>query len=400
MARPLTGSIEKLPSGKYSVRLTHDGGKRTRLGPYATEDEAVTMRNEAVAAIARPPGGPTLAEHGPRWMHDRHATGDLRSPQTEISLWRTHVSTAKFVDAPMASVTRDDVLDWIAVMRRKRTATPTHKETRPLSRNTIGKALLLVRQMLDAARLPTNPCVGIKLPREKRTHNPWTYLQLDEQKALLLNEQIPEPDRLIMQFAIGTGLRSGEQFNGYLRDLFVDCADEDAHFVVRYGSKDRSTKSGKIRTIPIFGLALQAARRWLQLLPTYCPSNPEGLIFPTPSGMRRHRGRNVQTRARKPGQKTLTTIDTFKHYLALSGIVAHRRHDGRPLRWHDLRHTCASALISGMWGEPWSIEEIRGLLGHSSSTMTERYAHLGKRAMNRAASRTHGFAAAPVASAA
>ncbi|WP_051023959.1 site-specific integrase [Thiorhodovibrio frisius] len=41
-------------------------------------------------------------------------------------------------------------------------------------------------------------------------------------------------------------------------------------------------------------------------------------------------------------------------------------------RFHDLRHTCAAWLVTS--GVP--LTEVRDLLGHSSVTMTERYAHL------------------------
>ena len=44
----------------------------------------------------------------------------------------------------------------------------------------------------------------------------------------------------------------------------------------------------------------------------------------------------------------------------------------RRIKWHDLRHSYASILASG--GMPLFL--IRGLLGHSSVKMTERYAHL------------------------
>lgn len=48
----------------------------------------------------------------------------------------------------------------------------------------------------------------------------------------------------------------------------------------------------------------------------------------------------------------------------------------RHVRFHDLRHTCASHLVMGSWGRPWRLEEVRQMLGHSSITATERYAHL------------------------
>ena len=55
---------------------------------------------------------------------------------------------------------------------------------------------------------------------------------------------------------------------------------------------------------------------------------------------------------------------------------AQKRAGLRRIKWHDLRHSCASSLVAGWWGEPWSLEQIKALLGHRSITTTERYAHL------------------------
>src|SRR5690606_1995378 len=49
---------------------------------------------------------------------------------------------------------------------------------------------------------------------------------------------------------------------------------------------------------------------------------------------------------------------------------------GRYLNWHGLRHTFATSLVAGWWGRKWSLEEVRGLLGHRSVTTTEIYAEL------------------------
>ena len=46
------------------------------------------------------------------------------------------------------------------------------------------------------------------------------------------------------------------------------------------------------------------------------------------------------------------------------------------MRFHDLRHTCASHLVRGTWGRRWSLEEVKEYLGHSSIQVTQRYAHL------------------------
>ncbi|MBK5969529.1 MULTISPECIES: tyrosine-type recombinase/integrase [Thiorhodovibrio] len=52
--------------------------------------------------------------------------------------------------------------------------------------------------------------------------------------------------------------------------------------------------------------------------------------------------------------------------------TACRRAGISDFRIHDLRHTCAAWLVTS--GFPLTV--IRDLLGHSSVTMTERYAHL------------------------
>ena len=46
------------------------------------------------------------------------------------------------------------------------------------------------------------------------------------------------------------------------------------------------------------------------------------------------------------------------------------------VRWHDLRHTAASALVMGYWDAPWTLEQIRAFLGHKTILSTQRYAHL------------------------
>lgn len=47
----------------------------------------------------------------------------------------------------------------------------------------------------------------------------------------------------------------------------------------------------------------------------------------------------------------------------------------RRIRWHDLRHTCATSLLAGWWGgRKWTLDEVCGYLGHSSVKVTERYA--------------------------
>jgi len=62
------------------------------------------------------------------------------------------------------------------------------------------------------------------------------------------------------------------------------------------------------------------------------------------------------------------------------------------VRWHDLRHTCASSLVAAWWGPAWRLELVREVLGHSSITVTERYAHLAASVLDDAGAQTSGLA--------
>ena len=70
-------------------------------------------------------------------------------------------------------------------------------------------------------------------------------------------------------------------------------------------------------------------------------------------------------RTKKAENKPLTDI---KHSWAT--LVKEAQVDG--FRFHDLRHDFASRLVQA--GIP--LDQVRDLLGHSSVTLTERYAHL------------------------
>ena len=76
-----------------------------------------------------------------------------------------------------------------------------------------------------------------------------------------------------------------------------------------------------------------------------------------------------------PG-RTWAALRQKAFYLGLSFGYRKRAGIERRVRFHDLRHTCASHLLMGTWGVRLSIEEVSAWLGHSSTAVTQRYAHL------------------------
>ena len=223
------------------------------------------------------------------------------------------------------------------------------------------------------------------------SHSFW-YLDVAEQAKVmdLLGE---DPERWIVAFAIGTGVRQGEQWCLHLEDVHVE--GDEPHVAIRFGSWDPTTnryrppkgRAGEKRSrrVPLFGVALQAAKEWLKVLPSYAPENPHGLMFPTPaiekeegtSGRRHHDG--GARRDRKPPACWAKVVEGL-------GIIPHI---GRKPWWHLLRHTCASSLVSGWWGQRWRLEDVRAVLGHTDIKTTQRYAHLAPDAVQAVAGEAH-----------
>jgi integrase len=341
---------------------------------------------------------------------DEREHNGIRGVGQERLRFTKHLATAAFAEKPIDQVKPADVADWLRVMGRKRA--DDRRGDRPLSRHTIARCLSLASVIFDEAGpqarglVTVNPCLGMRVKKKEgeKTEEPWTFLTLEEQHAV---RTLPEKHRWPILFAIGTGLRQGEQFNLELRDLHVD--GDDPHVFVRFGSKGKVPKSGKARRVPLFGVGLEAAREWLRVLPSFCPHNFDQLVFPTATGCRRGQKplgngqfipsehgthRIVRGKPKRSADGTHVYVDQFKLAMQEIGIK-------RNVRWHDLRHTCASSLVSGFWSEDGrgeTLEVTREVLGHSSIIVTQRYAHLGETSLKRLAERmrsTGGTTAPP-----
>ncbi len=315
----------------------------------------------------------TFAEFAILVLAERAQDG-IRGIKSERNRYALHIQTAAFASKPLDAVAAVDIRDWLRVMSQKR-AKDTRGE-RLICTDTIKRSFALVSSIFTAAcerdLVKHSPCTGVKAKKradERATREKWAYLTLDEQKAIAKCEDIPLADRLAIRFAIATGLRQGEQFNLLLTDLHtgIDCP----HVFVRFGSPNLPPKSGKTRKVPLFGDGLVAARQWAKHVEKHAPENPQRLAFPSPRGTRRGVG------------KPLGRGNAFRCALAAAGITRH-------VRWHDLRHTFCSNLVSGVLGRRWSLEEVRPLAGHSSITITQRYSHIGETELLKAANET-GF---------
>lgn len=378
--RERTGSIDVTSVGRHRVRITNADGSRQTLGTFATREEAVRELGSTLKALEEEVAtdGMTLAVWGDRWLKERELRREVRDIRNDWSRWRNHIVTDPIVRLPLKSVKRKHVRAWLVRLRM-----------RGVSRGVALNARNVLSGMLKTAHdqelVRLNAAERIRPQKEKRTKEPWTYLHPEEQGALV--DAHDGPERWIIQFAIGTGLRAGELATLRLSDVHAGPNEPKPRVVVRYGSApDLPTKTGKIRTVPLFGLGLEATRAWMGELDTFARRKrreltPEGQTITRLVGTNKHG-------LLFPGKHG--AFRNEDHILKWDAWQATKRRAGitRKVRWHDLRHTCASSLVSGWWGRRWSLTEVRDMLGHASVTTTERYAHLAGTALEAAAAET------------
>lgn len=353
---PGTGTIEPF-RGRFRARLPD--AKRSVFGVFETAEEA-RRALDGYLDQATAPKGDSLSHYGPPWLEQRERSG-LRHQDRERQRWKNYIETWECYTWPLGSIRRGDVRRWV-----------NRLAARKLADQTIRNALNLLRQCLqhalDDELIETNPAVGMKVHKRGSVRDKWTYLNPEEQEKLLgLPEWKMPPHTLYMvKLAIGTGIRWGEQRTLQLDDVHLE--GDRPHLIIRRSvSEDAATKNTKPRRVPLFGLGLQAAN-WLWL-DAKTRHNPLGLLcVPIRKNRSRYHGKKGPPLTR---------------WLRAAGIE-------RRVRWHDLRHTCGSSLSAGWWGHRWALEEIRDFLGHSTITMTERYAHLAGSIVEDAAAKTTG----------
>jgi integrase len=340
MARrePGSASVEEHPkgSGRYRVRARIDGKMRT-LGAGLTQAEA-TERADAYAIIRDEKivrEGISIDLFGQSAL-DRRELRRVRGIKQERTRWSTYVSQKPFGHLPVTSLRRVDIIDWRDSLKSK--------TGKPLAFQTKKNALNLLRAVLDDALdrelLKTNPARDVRIPKGQdltEEEDLAGVLRPEEQVRLL--DALPEKARPIALFAMLTGLRLSEQWH-------LKWTDIDGDFlVVRRSVGSKATKGRKPRRIRLS----EPAKEILAALP-----RKSAWVFPATRGGRRHYG---------------------KHPLGWDAAVK-ACNFGRRVRWHDLRHTCATSLLAGWWGRVWTLEEVRGYMGHSSIKVTERYARI------------------------
>lgn len=339
------------------------------LGTFDTEQEGLDAVN-ATIDIDAGKAPDSLHTFGEKWLDDRELGGDIRGIEQERSVWRQHVADAEFYDWPLKRVRPIDVQNWLNALaqkdsktvKRKRAGVEIESSGQRVSRQTVVHARRVLRacfqQACIAGKCPANPvdqCITPKMAEVREDEDEWTWLSLPEIERLFAAIELcdrPEFYGAWYAVAIYGGL-SLEEIKG-LR--WIDVSLRDREIRVRQSSRGPLKAESRRRTTPMLRPLHAALQRWQR---AGGAAKVQGLVFPADHG------------------------SFYGHSYDAAWETQWRAKSGcRPfVRFHDLRHTCASHLVMGTWGRAFKLIEVRDWLGHADVQTTQRYAHLAPGAL-------------------
>jgi integrase len=294
----------------------------------------------SLADLVKPliPAVPTLQDFHGVYLDSKRIGGAKPSAMaSREGILRTHI-LPRLGCFRLDEVTYAVIEDFKIALAATQAANTKHR-ARPLAPKTIYNVLVVLSDMLEAARkrglIASVPEIDwIKIPEP-----PFDFLDFDEADRLIAAAD--GEWRAMILTAIRTGMRQGELLAIEKPDL--DLSAGRANVCRNYVDGHFGTpKSGKPREIQLGDEVCAALAKQIE-------HNRGPLVFCDASGGVLTSGKLIQPLRR-----------------------ACQRAGLRFIGWHDLRHTFASHLV--MRGAPLKV--VQELLGHASIMTTMRYAHL------------------------
>ncbi len=352
---------------KKSRRDAERSAERWRKEMNAAEREGETRGAAAMAAR-----GDTVAAYVDKYI-DAEEKGGRIEPST-VRGYRTlqrHIADA-FSGTRLKELRPDAVKAWI-----------TSLSDAGLSASTVTKALKLLRMVMEDAvnmgALDANPTRGVKPPKLTKKNPGINALDAAGASSLsaTLENLAPTPATIAAMIALNTGLRQGEVCGLQWRDY-----DEGAGVLwVRRalgngkgGEYVKEPKTGKARDVAVNDRLAAFLAKWrLHLVAQGFAAGGAEFVIPNADG-------------------GFTQTDYVgKSWRALSRALGLVGTEGRPVTFHDLRHTWATLAISN----GVDVKTVSGNLGHANAAMTLNiYASADPDAKRRAAE-TMGRVLAP-----
>lgn len=221
-------------------------------------------------------------------------------------------------------------------IERKNSPVVSKTKEKPRSIGAVNRELRLLSRIfklaVDGGEVAENPCKKVSILKGEQGRTRYLLPQ-EEEKLLAAIDGRRSPLKDMVILVINTGLRVSEAFNLKLEHV-------DFHRDVLY---IKGTKTDEDREVPLNNVS----RELLAKLVTRAQRQDDRYLFTNP--------------------KTKTKYTTIK----TAWLNACQKSGISDLRFHDLRHTFGTRAADA--GVP--LNAIRDVMGHKSTTMTERYAH-------------------------
>jgi len=315
-----------LKNGAWWVRLFHNGREKWHRADNKTQAKALYGRLKAEIREGqyfpekyKPSKALTLRAWIDRYLEGVTSRG-LRNMRQYGRFW------SKLLGRKLLTEISPDELRHLQAKMQAKGKRSAH---------TINRYFAGLRRILNLAiaegYLTTNPIKAVKFFPEPTGRLKY----LSDPEINRLREVLSPEHWPVVAFAIETGLRQSEQFQARW-----DCVNQDQGILTVPLSK-----SGKTRHVVLSEAAVEILRGL-----TSWAHSP--YLFPSPlTPSQPMQGRNFVVRVYEPALKRTGILEA---------------------NWHTLRHTFASrAVMAGV-----DLRTVMELMGHSTITMTMRYAHL------------------------
>jgi integrase len=345
-ARRRTGSVRRLPSGRWQARYWDAAGNRVAAPKtFDTKGDARRWLSAVETDMSRGEwqdprlGDVPFAEWADRWMATKAPKLAPATQDLYRYLLRRHV-VPRFGSMAVGRIAASEVQAWLADLHRT-----------DLSANTVAKAYRCLSGAMDGAvdagLIARSPCTLKGAGTERHDE---MQIATPEQVAALAAAVGPRWEALVFTAAY-SGLRWGELAG--LRRCDVDLDRNLVTVARKLGEVNGTltfsppkTAAGK-RTV---GIPSFVARSLAVHIDLYARPGPEGLVFPSADGQPMRRS-NFRRRVWEPATAEV----------GMTGF-----------RFHDLRHTAATlAAASGA-----SLKALMARIGHASAAAALRYQHV------------------------
>ncbi len=349
------GSVYRTKNGLWrgSYWVTTAKGPKRRYVSGKTRQECSQKLTKAMAdrdgGLIFDAGALTVGDYLERWLKDVEETVRRSTFEGYRYAIRPHIKPA------LGRIKLKDI-------------TPAHLRSfyrdrldSGLSPATVHKQHVVLHKALKAAvadgLIPRNAAAGLKLPRITREEiDPLT----EDQARLLLETVSGNRLEALYVLALHTGMRQGELLALKWDDVDLErgvlrvrrtLTHADKAFVLGEPKTKNSRRTIRLTSAAVDALRAHLSRQLQEIEEMSSLYQPGGLIFATETGTVINPS-NLRNRS-------------FKPLLGCAGLP--------PIRFHDLRHTCATLLL----GRDVNAKVVSEMLGHSSISITlDIYSHL------------------------